>query len=221
MSRSREAGQFFEGYAHDFDAIYGGTGRVGLRRLLDDVFRKSMRLRFERTLEECGPAADKTILDVGCGPGHYGVTLASAGASRVVMLDPAQEMLNIASERASQAGVSDRCEFVHATFDAYRPDKRFDFCILMGLMDYIAEPEDCVRHAVDLTRGKIFLSFPVSGGLLAAVRRRRYRNRTPLYLYREQQLHDLMNRVAPGHYTIERMARDFFATVDAAEVHGI
>ena len=116
--------------------------------------------------------------------------------------------------------MSDRCEFVHATFEAYRPDERFDFCVLMGLMDYIADPDACVRHAVELTRGKVCLSFPATGGLLAAIRRYRYRSRTPLYLYGERQLHDLMDGVASGHYRIERMARDFFATVDAAAIHG-
>ncbi len=220
MTGSREAGQFFDGYAHDFDAIYGGGKRTRLRRLLDDVFRRSMRLRFERTLAECRPAEGKTILDVGCGPGHYGVALASEGAARVVMLDPAQEMIQIASERARHAGVLDRCEFVHATFDAYPPDERFDCCILMGVMDYIADPDACVRHAVEVARGRVFLSFPADGGVLAAIRRYRYRDRTPLYLYRERQLHALMDDEARGHYSLERMARDFFVSVDAAAIHG-
>ena len=214
MPKARSASQFFDDYAHDFDAIYGGTrGRMG--RVLDGILRKSMRLRFERTLIGCRPVAGKTVLDVGCGPGHYGVTLASEGAARVVMLDSAGEMLKIARDRAEKAGVSDRCEFVHEAFSDYRPEIEFDFCILMGFMDYVPDPRSCVRHALELTNRSIFFSFPADGGLLAAQRRWRYRNRTPLYLYRIEQLRSLFDRESSGRYTVDRIARDFFVHVDA------
>ncbi|MGH8510010.1 MAG: class I SAM-dependent methyltransferase [Gammaproteobacteria bacterium] len=218
MGNARSASQFFDDYAHDFDAIYGGRrGSVG--RILDGIFRKSMRLRFERTLIGCRPVAGKTVLDVGCGPGHYGVSLASEGAARVVMLDPAKEMIRIAENRARIAGVRDRCEFVHTTFEDYRPDEEFDFCILMGLMDYIADPYACVRHAVEITRGAAFFSFPADGGLLGVYRRYRYRNRTPLYLYRRDQLRAILDGSAADCFSIEQLARDFFVRVDAARVH--
>jgi 2-polyprenyl-3-methyl-5-hydroxy-6-metoxy-1,4-benzoquinol methylase len=214
MPHARSASEFFDDYAHDFDAIYGSRrGRIG--RLLDGVLRKSMRLRFERTITGCSPVAGKTVLDIGCGPGHYGVTLAAAGAARVVMLDSAAEMLKIARERAARENVADRCEFIHGSFEDYRPAGAFDFSMLMGFMDYVADARACVRHAIELTKGSAFFSFPADGGLLAAQRRYRYRNRTPLYLYRHEPLRSLLDIEAPGRYTIERIARDFFVRVDA------
>lgn len=217
MATARSASQFFDGYAHDFDAIYGGRrGPIG--RSLDGIFRKSMRLRFERTLQGCRPVAGKTVLDIGCGPGHYGVALAAEGAAHVVMLDPAEEMIGIARDRVRDAGVEDRCELVHSSFEEYEPSERFDFCILMGLMDYIADARSCVQHALAASRGRAFFSFPSATGVLAAFRRYRYRNRTPLYMYRESELLALFEGIAGVQFSLERLARDFFVQVEAAEV---
>jgi 2-polyprenyl-3-methyl-5-hydroxy-6-metoxy-1,4-benzoquinol methylase len=213
MSHSRSAAQFFDDYAQDFDAIYG-RDRGSLGRFLDGILRKSMRLRFERTLEGCRPVAGKTVLDIGCGPGHYGVTLAREGAAHVVLLDPAKEMLSIARDRAEKAGVLGSCEIVHASFETFRPAERFDFCILTGLMDYMPDARACVHHVVEVTRQSAFFSFPAAGGVLAAQRRWRYRNRTRLYLYQEEEIRELFAREAGIRYTLERLARDYFVRMD-------
>ncbi|HET9235243.1 MAG TPA: class I SAM-dependent methyltransferase [Candidatus Eisenbacteria bacterium] len=214
MSRARSAAQFFDDYARDFDAIYG-KDRGAIGRWLDGILRKSMRLRFERTLEGCRPVAGKTVLDIGCGPGHYGVALAREGAARVVLLDPAKEMLGMARARAEQAGVLGRSEFVHSSFEAFQTSDSFDFCILTGLMDYIPDARGCVRHVIEVTRQSAFFSFPAAGGVLAAQRRWRYRNRTKLFLYREDQVRDLFANEPGVRFTLERIARDYFVRLDA------
>ena len=68
--------QLFDSYAGDFDAIYG-TERSLMNSVLNPILRKSMRTRFEKTLEYARPMADETALDIGCGPGHYATALAS------------------------------------------------------------------------------------------------------------------------------------------------
>ena len=79
MSTDRTQG-FFHRYANDFDAIY--SNRAGLLNgFLNGVFRKSMKLRYLKTIEGCQPIQGKTALDVGCGPGHYAITLAQRGAA--------------------------------------------------------------------------------------------------------------------------------------------
>ena len=78
----------------------------------------------------------------------------------------------------------------------------------------MAEPEPFVRHALEVTRRRAFFSFPAAAGLPAAVRRFRYRWRTSLYMYRRDRVEALMEKTAPGRYTIERLARDFFVRVD-------
>ena len=204
---------FFERYAVDFDSLYGNTSGP-LQRALNQLFRKSMWLRYEKTLEGCQPVAGRSVLDVGCGPGHYGVSLAQAGAARVVGLDFSDEMIRIAAERASRAGVAERCTFVSGDFMSFAGDSPFDFVVVMGFMDYMADPAAVVAKVLGLARRKAFFSFPVAGGLLAWQRRLRYASRCELYMYRREQLEALFARFPDFDTRIERIARDFFVTAE-------
>jgi len=71
---------FFDTYADDFDSIYG-SGKNLIHRLLTRYLRKSIRRRFEMTLEACVEIIGKKVLDVGCGPGHYAISLALNGGN--------------------------------------------------------------------------------------------------------------------------------------------
>src|ERR1019366_5123888 len=96
---------FFHRYANDFDAIYSNRGGL-LNGILNGMFRKSMKLRYLKTIEGCQPIQGKTALDVGCGPGHYAITLAQRGAARVLGIDFAEGMLHIAAEHARANAVA-------------------------------------------------------------------------------------------------------------------
>lgn len=209
-------GQFFDGYAADFDAIYGGKRR-GVSRLLDRALRRSMLLRYQRSISGCTPIEGRTALDVGTGPGHYAVALARRGAARVVGVDPAPGMLKLARAHAQLAGVEDRCEFVDATLEGYAPGERFDYVIIMGVMDYVADPRPFVELALARAKVRAFFSFPAAGGLLAALRSYRYRRRTPLFLYTRRDLDALFAAVAPSRHSIVKIARDFFVEVRAGD----
>ncbi len=109
---------FFHQYANDFDAIYGNQNGV-VDSVINKLFRKSMRLRYEKSIEGCEPVQGKSVLDVGCGPGHYSITLAQRGASRVIGIDFADGMLKLATEHAKKVGVGERCKFMVADFYTY------------------------------------------------------------------------------------------------------
>src|SRR5580704_19177098 len=100
---TRTTSGFFDGYARRFDAIYGNAD-TPLNAVVNRWLRRSMKLRYDRTLEGCVPIEGTRVLDVGCGPGHYGVALAERGAASVFGLDFAQGMLDIAKDRAARAG---------------------------------------------------------------------------------------------------------------------
>ena len=74
MTARREANtdtkRFFEHYATDFDALYGAH-QGWLQKLINRLFRRSMRLRFELTIRHAHPTEDKSVLDIGCGPGLF------------------------------------------------------------------------------------------------------------------------------------------------------
>ena len=205
--------QFFDDYAFDFDALYGTRNSL-LNRVLNPIFRRSMRVRFERTLISCQPLEDRTVLDVGCGPGHYAIALSKAGARRVVGIDFSSAMIKIASANANAAGTADRCEFLHHDIYDYESHDTFDYVVVMGVMDYIDAPEQFIEKILNLASRKALFSFPVSAGLLAFQRRLRYRNRCQLFMYTRDRLLQLFRSYDREEYSIEQIARDYFVTVD-------
>ena len=212
--------KFFDGYANDFSAIYGNDNTV-VNAVVNRVFRRSMRLRYERTLEGCSPIEGKSVIDIGCGPGHYSVALASRGAARVLGVDFAPGMIDLARARAAGAGVADRCtftlgDFLAATGQGQGQDKdqdKFDYAVVMGFMDYIEEPRALIEKVLRVCRGKAFFSFPAEGGLLAWQRKLRYRSRCPLYLYGESQIRTLFSGLGTGGVSVEPIDRDYFVTL--------
>lgn len=203
---------FFHRYAGTFNAIYGNTN-TPWNTVINRLFRRSMVLRYEHTLRGCDPIQGKTVLDIGCGPGHYSVELARRGAAKVVGIDFADNMIAIAREQAAAAGVADRCHFEVADINAFSAAEPFDYVVVMGFMDYVADPDALMRQVAALTRGKAFFSFPAAGGLLAWQRELRYRSRCPLYLYSRERLDALLAGLPGVATTIEPISRDYFVTM--------
>ena len=206
-----ETSGFFDSYAHDFDAIYGGR-RTPINRLIDRLFRRSMRLRYRKTLLGCAPFKDKSALDIGCGPGHYCLALARLGMNDVRGIDFAPAMIDLANQKASASNIEDSCRFIVGDFLSYDFDRSFDYCILMGLMDYIADPAVVISKALSLTTSRAFFSFPASSGILARQRRWRYRRRCDLYMYRRDEIEKLFDGTPCIRIEIEKISRDYFVT---------
>lgn len=209
---SAQTSQFFDGYAADFDAIYGSDNGP-VERIANRLFRRAMLVRYEKTLAGCQPAAGCTVIDIGCGPGHYSIALARAGAEKVLGLDFAAGMLKIARERAEAQGVAQRCSFELGDFLTYPIPERFDYAIVMGFMDYVNDPRPVIDRVLSTTRRRAFFSFPKAGGPLAWQRQWRYRNRCDLFLYRRDEIENLLLRTGAA-YSIEPIGRDFFVTLE-------
>lgn len=199
---------FFDAYADDFDSIYG-SGKNLLHRLINRFLRKSIRRRFELTLEACADIKGKKVLDVGCGPGHYAISLALMGAEEVLGIDFAKGMIKLAEEKAAQKRVTKVCRFEVRDFFSIS-DKSYDYVILMGFMDYIEDAEACVQHAMQLCKGKAFFSFPSSGGFLAWQRQMRYRFKCPLYLYGYKDIVRIFSSFPGLRFRIRSLGRDFW-----------
>lgn len=208
MNRDRTK-EFFDSYASDFNSIYG-TGNSLHQRLINSVFRKSMRLRLEETLIGCDPISDRSVLDIGCGPGHYDVFLALKGAGHVLGIDLADNMIEISKNRAQAAGVDDRCHFIRADFMEHDFDRKFDYSIVMGVLDYIENPVEFISKVLSLTTEKAFFSFPADNGFLAWQRKFRYRKRCDLFMYSLGDIESLFKRLDSGTPHVKRIARDYF-----------
>lgn len=196
----REAARF--PIVHQEDASW-------LSRLGNTLFRRSLRLRYDRVMAECAGTNGARVLDIGCGPGTYSIALAQTGAQSVVGIDLAPGMVEIAQKRATQAGVGRRCEFVVSSMDDYEATSPFDFVIAMGIMDYIEETARFIESAASLTAQKAFFSFPKKKGFLVWQRRLRYRRRCPLWMYDRGDLDDLFGPLGDYSYTVESIARDW------------
>ena len=172
-----------------------------------------MKLRYIKTIEGCYPIKGKTVIDIGCGPGHYGITLAKKGAKFIYGIDFARGMVDIAEQNAKHSDVKDNCSFVFGDFVNYETKDKYDYSIVVGFMDYMKEPKKVIEKVLYITKSKAFFSFPVNGGILALQRKFRYRKRCDLFMYNMDQLETLFSDMTYKKIKYERIARDFFVTV--------
>jgi 2-polyprenyl-3-methyl-5-hydroxy-6-metoxy-1,4-benzoquinol methylase len=210
MSRvSERVRQHFEDDAQRFDEIY--AERKGLlARFVDNWWRGVVRRRLEVNLEKLAPLEGKRVLDVGCGSGRFCVAFAKEGAARVVGVDFAQGMIDIANQLARQAGVADRCQFVVGTFPEVGLQEEFDASTANGLFDYVENPEEIATRMRELTRETMIMSFPKAKEWRVPLRRLRFRLKgTPLFLYTSQQVRKILSSAGVEHYEWIDLDRDY------------
>jgi 2-polyprenyl-3-methyl-5-hydroxy-6-metoxy-1,4-benzoquinol methylase len=204
----RRVASFFDREAARFQSV-DDVNVEWSKRLINAVFRRSLRLRYERTMTECVEIEGKTVLDIGCGPGAYSAVLAQRGARSVTGIDIAPQMIEIANRRAAEAGVSGQCKFLHSDLDNYQSETLFDYVIAMGILDYVGRADQFVRKALALTASKALFSFPKQAGILAWQRRFRYRHKCPVFTYSRGDLDALFRPISAVQYGIESIARDW------------
>jgi SAM-dependent methyltransferase len=152
--------RFWNDIAQDFDAIYTGQGKSGISRTLDRVFRKDIYQRFDWVMQKTGDVRGKSICDVGCGSGRFVAEFAKNGASRVVGVDVAPNMLKLARDLVDSRGVGQPCEFVHADVIDWKPKEKFHTTIAIGFWDYIADPNERLRLIRKFTTNQFLSAWP-------------------------------------------------------------
>ena len=165
---------YFDARAVPFDRVYEPV--PGIRGGLEAWVYRRVRWSLEVTLAELGDLSAKTVLDVGCGPGRYAVSAAERGAY-VVGIDFSPRMLALARELALDRGVADRCRFVEADFDAYQPEERFDIVLMMGLLEFRADPDRDLARLSELAIEKAIVNIPPPLRWRTTARRVRHRLR--------------------------------------------
>jgi len=211
MSKSNVS-DFFTSYACDFNEIYGNKNSFP-NKIINQYLRRSMKARYAKTIEGCCPIEGKSVIDIGCGPGHYGVKLAQKGAQFVCGIDFAETMIDLARQNAEQHCVADKCHFIKGDFLKYKIENKFDYSIVMGFMDYIKYPKDVIEKVSSITNSKAFFSFPVNSGFLAWQRKIRYKKKCDLFMYNIEQLHGLFRNIICRKIDFDQIYRDFFVTI--------
>jgi SAM-dependent methyltransferase len=203
---------FWDRYASDFDAIYGTKNSL-FNNIINKLFREAMKIRFEKTLQII--ADDKvSILDIGCGPGHYCFSLAQTGKREILGIDFSEIMIKLAAKHSEELGLENKLKFEVVNILEFEPNRKFDYSIMMGFIEYFEHPELIIKRALAITNRTILISFPVAGGFLAFQRKLRYKRRCFLRLYSHDDIKRLLDGLNIKYYTIEKIQRDFFVTIN-------
>ena len=199
--------RYWNDEAAAFEKIYSGR-KSSFSSWLDRVFRKDMYLRYEFTLKHCEPVQGRTFLDVGCGNGLYAVELAKRGAKHAVGIDISENMLELCRQNAQQAGVLDRCTFIHSDLLQYNPPEPFDVVYGIGLFDYISDARPVLRKMRQVAKDKAIASFPRFWTWRAPVRKVRLGVRgCPVYFYTRGSLRHMMKDAGFAETLIERVVK--------------
>jgi 2-polyprenyl-3-methyl-5-hydroxy-6-metoxy-1,4-benzoquinol methylase len=218
MSKSVEirVRDHFDDDASRFDAIYDEKKGV-IARVVDNYWRGVVQKRLEVNVERLRPFEGKKILDVGCGSGRFCIAFAKEGAKKVVGVDFASAMIDIAKRLARSHGVASRCDFRVGAFPkAIGADEGpFDAATANGFFDYIDEPVPIIAAMRELTNGKMIMSFPKAVEWRVPVRRLRFWMKgTPLFLYREQQVRDILQQAGVVDYEFVYLDRDYLVIAE-------
>lgn len=206
----------FHDDAERFDAIYNEK-KGALARVIDNYWRGVVQKRLEINVEKLKPFAGKKILDVGCGSGRFCIAFAQSGAEKVIGVDFARGMIEIADKLAAAAGVSDRCEFRVGAFpDAIdEGEGPFDACTGNGFFDYIEDPVAIITRMREMTKGKLILSFPKAVEWRVPIRRIRFWLKgTPLFLYKEAQTREILARSGVTDFEFIHLDRDYLVVAE-------
>ena len=201
------AGKFFHRFADTFDSLYEGK-RGPVWRFLDAKFRRDIVERFELTFDRLGNLDGKTVVDIGCGSGVYLREARARGAARAIGVDPAPRMLDLARQRLQPTYEASRYELVCSMFPAKLPVERADAAIVMGVMDYVAEPVAFLSALRDLLDGggTAAISFPSKHWLRSPIREFRYKLRNcPIYLYRRDDIEATLARAGLTPLAIQKI----------------
>lgn len=201
---SNRVGSYFDRQAVSFDSIYLNESKFARR--VNEIFRGAIYDRFHIALNASGDVAGKTVLDIGCGPGHYSLEYAKRGARKVVGVDFSTRMLELARRLTEAHKVGDVCQFIDGDFLQLDLPRRFDIVLAMGVFDYIEEPVAFLRRMTAHSAGLVVASFPGKNRFRMHIRRWRYQLRNcPLFFYSETELHAIAARAGFDNYQLVAM----------------
>lgn len=213
---SKNVSIFFDGYAHDFSSIYkeDTKKRSSFDKLMDNWFRKGIEERFSKTISKTNKNSIKSVLDIGCGPGHFVVEFLKQG-KKITALDIAPSMLEITKKRVQAMNKEEEVKFILEDYLNYRPDQKFDAACVMGFFDYVEDPVKVLKKLLKDVEKEIYISVPDNKGILAFQRKIRYKLRNcPLFLYSKEYLVESLKEAGCFEISeIDEMDRGYFVTI--------
>lgn len=139
--------------------------------------RQADKLEKELFLQLVHPKKGETLLDIGCGTGHFSFWFPNLGL-KVTGIDVSLNMLGAALGRLEHKEI----KFVRG--DALSlpfQDKSFDLTVMITTLEFLREPQKAVQEAFRVTRRKVFLGVLNRWSLLSLRRRLKALFRRSLY----------------------------------------
>jgi SAM-dependent methyltransferase len=200
--------RYWNSEADAFQRIYTHR-KSGFSNALDQLFRKDMYQRYEFTIENCEPVANRKFLDVGCGNGLYSLELGRRGAAKVLGIDIAEVMVDLCKQSSVAENLDDRCTFLQTDLLAYNnSDSKFDVSFGIGLFDYIRDPLPVLRKMRELTTDKAIMSFPRLWTWRAPIRKARLSLRgCDVVFYSAARINELMREAGFSRHTLTKVGK--------------
>lgn len=209
MQNEEKVKTYFQKQAVRFDTIYEDRKSL-LQKLVDRFFRQVVKDRFNLTFQEIRELRGKSVLDVGCGSGRYALEFAQQGADKILGIDYAQAMIELAKSHAENVKEKAKCSFVCGHFTDYDFREQFDYTVAMGFFDYLKNPSAYLTKMKSLTRSKIIASFPKKWTLRNLIRKiRLFLVGCPVYFYSKREVEKLLKENQILEYKIFDLSRDF------------
>lgn len=204
-SIDQRPGIFFNAFADTFDTLYEKQ-RNPIMRTIDYLFRSDIEIRYSLTFEKFGDLKGKSILDIGCGSGIYLKNALENKSKFVCGVDPAENMLKLTKARLSKWKINQNYKLISGNFPDVKIKTNFNFIIVMGVMDYIPNPEIFINGLKGLYSESVALSFPSKHWFRSPIRKFRYNLRNcPIYLYDKNSINQLMKSCDIKQYDITKI----------------
>ena len=210
MSTEQRVREHFDADAVRFDAIYEDAHKGAFARFVDNVWRGVVKRRLVLAIEHLRPAEGRTFLDVGCGSGRFCLEYAARGAARVVGVDVAPQMIEIANRLAHERGLAGRLDYRVGLFPDAVPESGFDHASAIGFFDYVPDALALMKALREKTRSRVIMSFPKRWEWRVPMRRVRFwRSGCPLFLYTAGQVRRLLADAGMTRYDWIDTDRDY------------
>ncbi|TET64688.1 methyltransferase domain-containing protein [Candidatus Aerophobetes bacterium] len=129
--------------------------------------RQADKLEKDLFLKVVNPKKGETLLDIGCGTGHFSFWFHDLGL-KVTGIDISLNMLGVAVDRLKHE------EIKLVRGDAHSlpfQDKSFDLTVMITTLEFLREPRKAVEEAFRVSKSKVFLGVLSRWSILSLRRR--------------------------------------------------
>lgn len=215
--RPQDVASHFDRVATWFDSVYTGDGVKPAMRAINRIFLHDIHWRLQLALRDAEPIRGSSVLDIGCGSAVFLEELGRRGATRLVGLDFAPSMIDIARKRIDAAGLSGVTELRCVDFLAEPGTEQFDTTLAVGVFDYFRDPTSHLVAMRAVTRRRAITTFPQLWNPWTAVRRTRYTLtgiNCPLHFFSRRHVREMHHRAGFRTVRIKRLTNIFYVVAE-------